>query len=345
LLAYKYRDGNINIFERELISNFERDLIAIEKNYFWASNRKQLNDPCEGMVTKDNYERQSGCLGLFINKNSKKNLKNVDNVLEDTISFREKLGIYSLSQTFNDEVLWAHYGNSHKGFCIEYDLDILLEDYKHYFSVTYSEKPADIGIPDVANNSQIFKKIVGHKSSRWKYEKELRILTDKYGTSQYNYKALKAIYFGLKMDNEQKIDIMNRLNGRGIKYFQIEQLPKTYKFDAKPIEDINGSEITYLKQIPAEITGNIPINFKISKQDYWAIRGKGNVEIELEKVINKKELLWLAETIKSNLFYKAELVIMLHYIKDKDRTIAWATTHFKDGKIEVNINGLLEDGY
>ena len=265
--------------------------------------------------------------------------------MEETISFREKLGIYSLSQTFNDEVLWAHYGNSHKGFCIEYDLDILLEDYEHYFSVTYSEKPADIGIPDVANNSQIFKKIVGHKSSRWKYEQEIRILTDKYGTSQYNYKALKSIYFGLKMDNEQKFEIKNRLKGRGIKYFQIEQLPKTYKFKAKPIEDINGSEITYLKQIPSTITGNLPVNFKIVKQKYWAVGAKGDVEIELETVIKENELRWLAQLIKENLFNNAELVIMLHYIKGKDRTIAWATTHFKDGKIDVNINGLLEDEY
>jgi Protein of unknown function (DUF2971) len=345
LLVYKYRDGNINKFEGEEISNIERDLISIEKNYFWASNREQLNDPCEGMVTKDNFERQSGCLGLFINKNSKKSLKNVDSVLVDTISFREKLGVYSLSQTFNDEILWAHYGNSHKGFCIEYDLDILLEDYKHYFSVTYSEKPADIGISDVANNSQIFKKIVGHKSSRWKHEQEIRILTDKYGTSQYNYKALKSIYFGWKMDNKQKFEIMNRLKNRGVKYFQIEQIPKTYKFEAKSIEDINSSEITYLKQIPSTITGNLPVNFKIVKQKYWAVGKKGDVEIELEMVIKENELRWLAQLIKENLFNNAKLVIMLHYIKGKDRTIAWATTHFKDGKIDVNINGLLEDGY
>jgi len=340
LLVYKYRDGNINKFEREKISNFERDLSAIEKNYFWASNIEQLNDPCEGMVTKDNFEKQSGCLGLFINKNSKKSLKNVDTVLEDTISFREKLGIYSLSQTFSDEVLWAHYGNSHKGFCIEFDLDILLEDYEHSFSVTYSEKPADIGIPDVANNSQIFEKIVGHKSSRWKHEQEIRILTNSDGENLYNYKAVKAIYFGLRMNQDQKIKIMNRLKGRGINYYQIERIPKTYKFEAKPIEDINGSEITYLKQIPSTITGNLPVNFKIVKQKYWAVSAKGDVEIELETVIKENELRWLAQLIKENLFNNAELVIMLHYIKGKDRTIAWATTHFKDGKIDVNINGL-----
>lgn len=343
MLVYKYRDGNIDKFEGEEFSNFERDLRSIERNYFWASNREQLNDPSEGLVTKNSFEKQSGCLSFLINNNSKKSLENVNSVLENTISFREKLGIYSLSKKFNDELLWAYYGNSHKGFCIEYDLDILLENHKHYFSVTYSEKPADIGIPDVSNSIHIFKKIVGHKSIRWKHEQEIRILTDKFGINQYKYTALKSIYFGFKMDSNQKLEIMDRLKGRGVNYFQIERLPNTYKFNAKPINDITKPEITYLKQIPSKITGNIPVNFKITKQRYWAIGEKGDIEIELETVIKENELKWLAELIKDNLFNNSKLVIMLHYIKGKDRTIAWATTHFKDGKIDVNINGLLEN--
>jgi hypothetical protein len=315
----------------------------MERNYFWASNRKQLNDPSEGLVTKNGFEKQSGCVGFLINNNSKKSLKNVDNVLETTISFREKLGIYFLSKKFNDELLWAYYGNSHFGFCIEYDLDIILENHKHFFSVTYSEKPADIGIPDVSNSINIFKKIVGHKSSRWKHEQEIRILTDKFGINQYNPTALKSIYFGCKMDLDEKSEIMNRLKGRGVNYFQIEQLPNTYKFVAKEIRDINNLEITYLKIIPNEITQGHPVSYKIIKQNYWAIRGKGNVEIELERVISKEELFWLAETIKENLFFNADMVIMLHYIKNKDRRMAWATTHYQDGKVNLNINGFLEE--
>jgi len=39
----------------------------------------------------------------------------------------KKIGIFSLSKKYDDELLWAHYANSHKGFCIEYDLEILLK--------------------------------------------------------------------------------------------------------------------------------------------------------------------------------------------------------------------------
>jgi hypothetical protein len=38
-----------------------------------------------------------------------------------------KITVFTPSKTEKDELLWAYYANSHKGFCIEYDLEILLK--------------------------------------------------------------------------------------------------------------------------------------------------------------------------------------------------------------------------
>jgi len=343
LLVYKYRDGNTNKFESDKISSFERDLQSLERNYFWGTYYKDLNDPCEGLISIDRFNKQSNSLNWLFGKKRTERFSPVIDALKSLMLQLEKVGIYSLSRTYNNELLWSHYGNSHKGFCIEYDLDLLTKNYTHHFPVVYNNKIPEIGIEDIAiKKSEIIIKMFGYKYEKWDYEKEYRIITNDYGINNYSFKALKSIYFGLKMDSNQKFEIMNRLKGRGIKYFQIEQLSKTYKFKANSINDIYSSEINYLKQIPSSITGNIPVFFKIVKQDYWVIRKKGNIEIELEKVINKKELLWLAELIKENLFYNAKLVIMLHYIKNQNRDTAWATTHFKDGKIDININGLFK---
>ncbi|MCZ7024199.1 DUF2971 domain-containing protein, partial [Salmonella enterica] len=35
------------------------------------------------------------------------------------------LGIYSLSKTPTDALLWSHYGGSHKGIAIEFDTDLI----------------------------------------------------------------------------------------------------------------------------------------------------------------------------------------------------------------------------
>ena len=55
------------------------------------------------------------------------------------IGFRERAGVYSLSKSqcgFPDrELIWAHYADSHKGFCIEYDIDKLQDSEQFVFNV------------------------------------------------------------------------------------------------------------------------------------------------------------------------------------------------------------------
>ncbi|GFZ80321.1 hypothetical protein GCM10011531_07930 [Aquaticitalea lipolytica] len=343
MLVYKYRDAIDIKFEGQKISNFERDLISIEKNYFWGTYYKDLNDPCEGLISTDRFTSQSNSLKWLFGRKKTESFIKVKDALENLMKQLEKVGIYSLSKTYNNELLWAHYGNSHKGFCIEYDLELLTKNYKHNFSVIYNNKIPEIGIEDIAiKSNDLIKKMFGYKYEKWIYEKEYRIITDDFGINNYYYQSVKSIYFGLNMSLNQKNELMNRLKGRGIKYFQMIQLPKTYKFEAEAIDDINTNKVTYLKEIPKEITGGISINFKIIKQNYWAIKGRGDVEIEIEKIIKENELLWLANEIKDNLFYNAENVIMVHYIANKNKDMAWATTHYQDGKINLNINGLIE---
>ena len=62
MLVYKYRDAIDIKFEGQKISNFERDLISIEKNYFWGTYYKDLNDPCEGLISTDRFTSQSNSL-------------------------------------------------------------------------------------------------------------------------------------------------------------------------------------------------------------------------------------------------------------------------------------------
>ncbi len=119
--VFKYRGGDEEIFKR--------DLFAIEKNYFWGSNFKQLNDPYETLISSDKFKSITKTFVKLVSKNSEQELEKVHEALDNVINRGKEIGIYSLSATYNDELLWAHYANSHQGFCIEYDLDLLLESY------------------------------------------------------------------------------------------------------------------------------------------------------------------------------------------------------------------------
>lgn len=232
MLVYKYRGGAL-----------ERDLNSLKNDEFWASNTSQLNDPCEGLISIDDYQQQIENLKNIFYKHST-NLSLIEQSFQNIINMKDtKLGIFSLSKTYNDELLWAHYANSHKGFCIEYDLELLLakRNPKHRcFDVQYSNNIPTLSFSKILEKKDpdaLIKTMLGYKSECWYYENELRIITEVQGSNSYDYRAVKAIYFGLKTPNEEIERVMETLQGRKIKYFQMHLKPNSFKFEAKPIED------------------------------------------------------------------------------------------------------------
>lgn len=232
MLVYKYRGGS-----------FTRDLKSLKNDAFWASNTSQLNDPCEGLITIDEFEQQLNHLKNIFYQHSD-NLALIKQTFQNIIDMKDtKLGIFSLSKTYSDELLWAHYANSHKGFCIEYDLNQLLskQNPQHrFFDIQYSDKIPNLDFSQLLNQNNpdiLIKKMLGYKSQRWEYEQELRIITENQGRNTYDYRAVKAIYFGLKMPKSTISKTMKTLQGRKIKYFQMQLKPNSFVLEAKEIED------------------------------------------------------------------------------------------------------------
>lgn len=335
MLVYKYRGGNSEIFIR--------DLVSLENNYYWAPNFDDLNDATENTVGHEIFIQQLTLVNTIFGNGTKDSQNPVEIALKNLLSYDEKMGIYSLSKSYLDELLWAHYANSHKGFCIEYDKEILLESFKNEnpfpFDVEYEKLPQEINILDMSKKNAIIQKMASYKSQCWKYENEFRIVHGDYGKQFYNYKAIKSIFFGVRMLENQKIELMNRLKGRGIKYFQIERIDKTFQFTAKEIRDHNGEDKTYLTQIPSTITKHKPVKFEITKQKFFKPILLGEIEIRLESIINNNEIIWLANTIKDIIFQTAIRIFISYFIENQnDDLVPWATSNFADNKFEISIN-------
>ena len=161
--AYKYR-ANI------IVNGEKRDTLQLSQGILYAPNIENLNDPFEGSVElPKSYKYEQWVTPLVQRLYSS--------------------GIYSLSkpqinETFPcNELLWAHYANSHKGFCIEYDLDKLSNniscdfDITNVINVTYKSNR-----PKVFNNEDVFltqQKVFGTKSMVWEYENEVRLIFKK----------------------------------------------------------------------------------------------------------------------------------------------------------------------
>ncbi len=134
-------------------------------------------------------------------------------------------------------LMWSHYANGHRGFCIEYSSKFDTSfDYVDWclklFPVIYSDKMEDFTddfvdnyFRDSLNDSYIknlYYKVLLSKDIKWCYENEFRLikfldLKDPIEKEAYNSGIgikfetfpIKSVYLGYKMENEQKDYIIN----------------------------------------------------------------------------------------------------------------------------------------
>ncbi len=333
MLVYKYRSGE------------DRDIKALENNQYWASSIEELNDPCEATTDTKKIKKVLNYIGQKVGAKTGEDFELINNNTDEVLSMDNKMGIYSLSKTPLDELLWAHYANSHKGFCIEYDLEVLLKNdgsnHIHSFPVSYSKKPPSIGFLDIIRDEQnsMIKKFAFHKSKRWEYEQEHRIVTSKKGLNSYNPQALKSIYFGLKISESDKNQIINRLQNRGIRFYQIGLERNSYSFKATEIEIKTRLESNYLKQLPTSITNGKIIEFKILKQNIFNFSGIGEFEIMLQQELNRSDIEIFIIYIKRNLFRNGKTIFFKFYTDlNQIDNLPWASASLKNKTTEIQFN-------
>ncbi|MBC70829.1 MAG: hypothetical protein CMH47_00810 [Muricauda sp.] len=333
MLVYKYRSGN------------KDDLKALENNQYWSSSIEQLNDPCEAITDTKRVKKFLNYVGKKVGAKTEKEFNVINDNTDEVLSLDNKMGIYSLSKTPLDELLWAHYANSHRGFCLEYDLAILLqndgENHVHSFPVKYSKRPPSIGLFNILSNNQnnMIKKFAFYKSKRWAYEHEHRIVTSKIGLNSYNHKALKSIFFGLKTNGATKNNIINILKGRSVNFYQIKLERNSYSFKAEKLDAGIELESNYLKRLPTSLTKGGIVEFEILKNKIFNSSGIGEFKVMLNQELKKSDMVLLINYLKENLFCEGKILFFDFYTNSKQiDNLPWASATLKNEKIEIEFN-------
>ena len=260
--VFKYRGGS-----REIM---RRDLKTLAKNQIFSAPIETLNDPFETRVRIRGEDFKIGrALRIFpsfkyTNKIKEVELRFIETVKKFEIETKQ-WGIYSLSKSYKDELLWAYYADSHRGFCIEYELSLLLA-YKLQREITievdYVDQIPFLTIQDMSSindgNRILIKKLIGTKSIRWKHESEIRIVTARTGLYEFDFRAVKAVHFGHRVDERLKKLVMRVLRGRGIKYYSVEPIDGSYRLDRFEIVDIYDNAKRYRERV-APIEEDVPI--------------------------------------------------------------------------------------
>ena len=218
-----------------------RDLLTLVNNQIYAPTAQNLNDPAETIVNDSKMYEVFNLIeksGLSINIAK-------DNYAKIIAQVRTELGIFSLSKTVFNELLWAYYANGHKGFCIEYDFEQLKKSISKghlhsIFNVQYKNDTPEFSMNNITYNlvddTQFIKCLIATKSTAWEREEEIRITLYSSGLLGISPESVTGIYFGLRMAESDKELVKNSLKGRNIKYYQMKLKPNSYLLEAELIK-------------------------------------------------------------------------------------------------------------
>ena len=228
-----------------------------------------LNDPLEGLgtykyeITEDEQKfwNDSGSdTPKLIEERFPKDIK-------DLLNFKHR--ILSTSKECTNPLLWAHYANSHNGFCVGYEKQSIQKITSNINDISYCTKRPEINF----DNPDDLVNLLFVKSKAWDYEKECRaVYTLKYSDvlhlnketyylgedsnfiyiphqlPQHNdyeilcspkYITMKCIpneiYFGMNMTDNDKRRIFNIAYKYNVKFYQVKYSDNTFEFVAEEI--------------------------------------------------------------------------------------------------------------
>lgn len=226
--AYKFRTCNKYLFQ----SLINESIGLTSPGYF--------NDPFDSPILEllnndeefSQYIRQAynDCLKVSCFSSNIK-LPREDEKTHQIINKEEKLK-GALPEYLN-ELMWAHYADSHKGVCIKYHFPNSFTKFVHnndiitcfFNDVIYS----DSDISQYSKKDRInMKDAFFLKGKQWEYENELRFLYfDVNGREGYKVikaeNCIEAVYFGLRCSEEDKTTIMNILKDKKLITINLEK--------------------------------------------------------------------------------------------------------------------------
>lgn len=163
----------------------------------------EINQLRRKLLKIDGIQLYGDDLAQSSNENLKVLLENIAREVLDKLkeNFLDSNGVCCFSETNTDLLLWGHYADSFKGFCLEFNTDF--DPFTKFNKVTYLEEFPEVDTFNLLLNSDpsFINDLFCSKSKRWAYEKEWRVLHDNAGTLfNYESKCLKAIYFGPRIE-------------------------------------------------------------------------------------------------------------------------------------------------
>lgn len=176
-----------------------------------------------------------------------------DLVTQITTLSQQKTKVACFSEVEDAPLMWAHYAESHQGFCIEYPIEDLGDDgndlrRRWLLPIIYSKERFDLFKFAAQSGGRVNPHAIWlasiHKSLDWAYEREWRII-DNVGDDAPGRAMLmptpSRIILGHRMKEEDRKTVIEIARTKGIPIFETVPSTDSFTLATRPVLDLDAA--------------------------------------------------------------------------------------------------------
>jgi hypothetical protein len=150
------------------------------------------------------------------------------------------VGVACFSEKVDDLLMWSHYANGHRGFCLEFDTHYApFAEAGKLHQVKYSHAYPGLNPVDVilGRMPHLPAALLTTKSEQWSYEREWRIIHNE-GNKECTVEAaaLTGVYLGCEIPPTHRDILVSILAGSPTRLFEGRRSETNFKLDFRAVE-------------------------------------------------------------------------------------------------------------
>jgi hypothetical protein len=229
----------------------ENAIEALRTGAFWFANPRSFNDPYDCAITVAEDALEDSLRDALATLSTGERLdpssvafKIMPGDVEAYKAFRQNVlmtfdnaGLFCLTEVPTNLLMWSHYADSHRGFCIgfrrtsnnalgrraqpvEYQLE-----YPHLSAANFNP----------VTNPNSVDQLWLVKAEDWAYEKEWRMMADA-GNQSYTFDGpITSVIFGLRMDKRDRISVGEAFSHSAMRptFYEAGALPNQFALELR----------------------------------------------------------------------------------------------------------------
>jgi hypothetical protein len=235
--------------------HYRRNTLATDK--IWLSSPDKWNDPydCEFIISDASVEAEAhkrlekqftGANPELLAIGKAKASQVVSEKLSEIKKWKQLCKACCFNEDPTSMLMWGHYADNHRGFCIEYDLEgPKAAQFRHYlYPVAYCDKPYDLTpwAVSLVDGSSVFNPEwptlgLTHKFNGWEYEREWRLLSvsaEVKPDHDWPVPTPTRVFLGSKMEMVNKQAFRAICEPKSIEVFEMHRADDSFKLFPLP---------------------------------------------------------------------------------------------------------------